>query len=151
MIEVKNVTKKYGDFIAVDNISFNIKEGEIVGLLGPNGAGKSTTMNMLTGFIEQTTGEIIIDGIDMLKKPKQAKKQIGYMPEGVPLYNDLTVKEFISYMADLKMVIAKQKKEKIQEVIRKTNLQDVENKLIKNLSRGYKQRVSLCRSFNWRA
>lgn len=82
MIEVKNVTKKYGNFVAVDNISFNIKEGEIIGLLGPNGAGKSTTMNMITGFIEQTEGEIIIDGYDMLKKPKKAKKEIGYMPEG---------------------------------------------------------------------
>ena len=85
MIEVKNVTKKYGNFTAVDNISFNIEEGEIVGLLGPNGAGKSTTMNMITGFIEPTEGEIIIDGNDILKKPKKAKKQIGYMPEGIKL------------------------------------------------------------------
>ena len=139
MIEIKNVSKKYGNFIAVDNISFNIKKGEIVGLLGPNGAGKSTTMNMITGFIEQTEGEIIIDGIDILKKPKQAKKQIGYMPEGIPLYNDLTVKEFITYMADLKMVTSKVKKEKVQKVIEQTNLKEVENKLIKNLSRGYKQ------------
>ena len=151
MIEVKNVTKKYGDFIAVDHISFNIEEGEIIGLLGPNGAGKSTTMNMITGFIEQTEGEIIIDGIDILKKTKQAKKQIGYMPEGIPLYNDLTVKEFITYMADLKMVPSKVKKEKVQKVIEQTNLKEVENKLIKNLSRGYKQRVSLCRSINRRA
>lgn len=151
MIEVKNVTKKYGDFIAVDHISFNIEEGEIIGLLGPNGAGKSTTMNMITGFIEQTEGEIIIDGIDILKKPKQAKKQIGYMPEGIPLYNDLTVKEFITYMADLKMVPSKVKKEKVQKVIEQTDLKEVENKLIKNLSRGYKQRVSLCRSINRRA
>lgn len=143
MIEVKNVTKKYGNFIAVDNISFNIKKGEIVGLLGPNGAGKSTTMNMITGFIEQTEGEIKIGEHDILKNPKQAKKQIGYMPEGVPLYNDLTVKEFINYMADLKQVIKKEKKDKIQKVIEQTNLQDVQNKLIKNLSRGYKQRVSL--------
>lgn len=143
MIEVKNVTKRYGNFTAVDNISFNIEEGEIVGLLGPNGAGKSTTMNMMTGFIEPTEGEIIIDGYDILKKPQKAKEQIGYMPEGVPLYNDLTVKEFISYMADLKMVEKKQKKEKVQKVIEQTNLQEVENKLIKNISRGYKQRVSL--------
>ena len=93
MIEVKHVTKRYGKAVAVEDISFSIKEGEIVGLLGPNGAGKSTTMNMLTGFIEPTEGEIIIDGNDILKKPKKAKKQIGYMPEGVPLYTDLTVKE----------------------------------------------------------
>ncbi len=143
MIEVKNVTKKYGSFTAVDNISFNIEEGEIVGLLGPNGAGKSTTMNMITGFIEPTEGEIIIDGNDILKKPKKAKKQIGYMPEGVPLYNDLTVKEFVNYMADLKMVPRKEKKENIQKVLEQTNLVEVQNKLIRNLSRGYKQRVSM--------
>ena len=143
MIEVKNVTKKYGKLVAVDDISFTIKEGEIVGLLGPNGAGKSTTMNMLTGFIEQTTGEIIIDGYDMLKKPKKAKKEIGYMPEGVPLYTDLTVKEFVTYMAEIKKVDRKTRKEKVEKIIEKTGLKDVEKKLIKNLSRGYKQRVSM--------
>lgn len=143
MIEVKNVTKKYGKFIAVDNISFTINEGEIIGLLGPNGAGKSTTMNMLTGFIEQTEGEIIIDGYNTLKKPKKAKNEIGYMPEGVPLYTDLTVKEFITYMAEIKNVDRKNRKEKVQEIINKTGLKDVQKKLIKNLSRGYKQRVSM--------
>jgi len=143
VIEVKNVTKKYGNFVAVDNISFNIKEGEIIGLLGPNGAGKSTTMNMITGFIEQTEGEIIIDGYDMLKKPKKAKKEIGYMPEGVPLYTDLTVKEFVSYMAQIKKVDRKIRKEQIEKTIEETGLKDVEKKLIKNLSRGYKQRVSM--------
>ena len=143
MIEVKNVAKKYGNFVAVDNISFNIKEGEIIGLLGPNGAGKSTTMNMITGFIEQTEGEIIIDGYDMLKKPKKAKKEIGYMPEGVPLYTDLTVKEFVSYMAQIKKVDRKIRKEQIEKTIEETGLKDVEKKLIKNLSRGYKQRVSM--------
>ncbi|MBO5479504.1 MAG: ABC transporter ATP-binding protein [Clostridia bacterium] len=143
MIELKNVTKKYGNFLAVDDISFNIEEGEIVGLLGPNGAGKSTTMNMITGFIEPTNGEIIIGGYDVLKNPIKAKKQIGYMPEGVPLYNDLTVKEFVRYMADLKMVSKQEKKQRIKEVLEKTNLTEVQNKLIKNLSRGYKQRVSL--------
>ena len=143
MIEVKNVTKKYGNFVAVDNISFNIKEGEIIGLLGPNGAGKSTTMNMITGFIEQTEGEIIIDGYDMLKKPKKAKTEIGYMPEGVPLYTDLTVKEFVSYMAQIKKVDRKIRKEQIEKTIEETGLKDVEKKLIKNLSRGYKQRVSM--------
>ena len=96
MIEVKNITKKYGATCALDNVSFKIEEGEIVGLLGPNGAGKSTTMNIITGFIEPTDGEIYIDGINMLKKPKKAKREIGYMPEGVPLYYDLTVKEFVT-------------------------------------------------------
>ncbi|MCI8759594.1 MAG: ABC transporter ATP-binding protein [Clostridia bacterium] len=143
MIEVKNVTKKYGKAVAVDNISFTIKEGEIIGLLGPNGAGKSTTMNMITGFIEQTTGEIIVDGYDMLKKPKKAKKQIGYMPEGVPLYTDLTVKEFVTYMAEMKQVNKKERKEKVEKIIEETGLKDVQKKLIRNLSRGYKQRVSM--------
>ena len=143
MIEVKNVTKKYGKTIAVDNISFTINDGEIVGLLGPNGAGKSTTMNMLTGFIEQTSGTITIDGYDMLKKPKKAKREIGYMPEGVPLYTELTVKEFVNYMAEIKKVNKKERKEKVEKIIERTGLKDVQRKLIKNLSRGYKQRVSM--------
>lgn len=143
MIEVKNVTKKYGNFKAVDNISFKINEGEIVGLLGPNGAGKSTTMNMITGYIEPTEGEIIINGYDISKKPRKAKSQIGYMPEGVPLYSDLTVKEFVTYMAELKGVDRKTRKEKVEKIIEQTGLKDVENKLTRNLSRGYKQRVSM--------
>ena len=143
MIEVKNVTKKYGKAIAVEDISFTINEGEIVGLLGPNGAGKSTTMNILTGYIEQTAGEVTIEGYNTLKKPKKAKKQIGYMPEGVPLYTDLTVKEFVTYMAELKQVNKKERKEKVQKVIEQTGLKEVENKLTRNLSRGYKQRVSM--------
>ena len=143
MIEVKHVTKKYGKTIAVEDISFTIKEGEIVGLLGPNGAGKSTTMNILTGFIEQTEGDVIIDGYNMLKKPMKAKREIGYMPEGVPLYTDLTVKEFVTYMAELKKVDKKTKKEQVEKVLNATGIQNVKNKLIKNLSRGYKQRVSM--------
>lgn len=143
MIKVKNVTKKYGNFIAVEDINFQIEEGEIIGLLGPNGAGKSTTMNMITGYIEPSEGEIIIGGHDILKNPNKAKAQIGYMPEGVPLYQDLTVKEFVNYMADLKKVSKTEKKEKVQEALEKTNLVEVSNKLIKNISRGYKQRVSL--------
>ena len=143
MIEVKNVTKKYGSVVAVDNISFKIENGEIMGLLGPNGAGKSTTMNMITGYVEPTEGTIIVDEYDIEKKPKKAKKQIGYMPEGVPLYNDMTVKEFITYMAQIKKIDKKTRKEKIQQIIEKTGLEEVEQKLIKNLSRGYKQRVSM--------
>ena len=143
MIEVKNVTKKYGRFVAVDNISFTINDGEVVGFLGPNGAGKSTTMNMITGYIEQTDGNIIVDGFDTIKKSKKAKKEIGYMPEGVPLYTDLTVKEFVTYMAELRKVERKAKKEKVQEVLKETGLDQMQNKLIKNLSRGQKQRVSL--------
>lgn len=143
MIEVKNVTKKYGNFTAVDNISFDVKDGEIVGLLGPNGAGKSTTMNMITGFIEMTDGEIIVNGYDISKRPSKAKKQIGYMPEGVPSYQELTAKEFVKYMAELKLVDKKIRKEQVEEVIKQTGLEEVQNKLIKNLSRGYKQRVSM--------
>lgn len=143
MIEVKNITKKYGSAVAVNNISFQIKEGEIIGLLGPNGAGKSTTMNMITGYIEPTEGEIIIEGYDISKKPKKAKEQIGYMPEGVPLYSDLTVKEFVTYMSELKKVNRKERKEKVEKIIEQTGLKNVEKKLIRNLSRGYKQRVSM--------
>jgi len=143
LIKVKNVTKKYGNFTAVDNISFEIEEGQIIGLLGPNGAGKSTTMNMITGYIEPTEGEIIVDGYDMDKNSKKAKRQIGYMPEGTPLYYDLTVKEFIQYMGELKKVPRKEIKEQIQKILKEIFLEDVQNKLIKNLSRGYKQRVSM--------
>ncbi len=143
MIEVKNVTKKYGKFTAVDNISFTVKDGEIVGFLGPNGAGKSTTMNMITGFIEPSSGTIVVNGYDIMKKTKKAKKQIGYMPENVPLYMDLTVKEFVSYMAELKLVERAKRKSEVQTAIKETGLEEVQNKLIRNLSRGYKQRVSM--------
>ena len=143
MIEVKKVTKKYGNFTAVDNITFNVKDGEVVGLLGQNGAGKSTTMNMITGFIEPTEGTIIINGYDIMKKSLKAKKQIGYMPENVPLYPELTVKEFVSYMAELKLVGRKERKQEVENVIKETGLEEVKNKLIRNLSRGYKQRVSM--------
>lgn len=143
MITVKNVTKKYGKFKAVDNISFEINDGEIIGLLGPNGAGKSTTMNILTGFIEPTEGEVIINGYNISKKPKKAKKCIGYMPEGVPLYKDMTVKEFITYMAELKGVKREQIKESVEQAIQDTWLQNVKKVLIRNLSKGYKQRVSM--------
>ena len=143
MIEVKNVTKKYGSTVAVENISFDVKDGEIVGFLGQNGAGKSTTMNMITGFIDPTDGQIIVNGNDISKKPRKAKKQIGYMPESVPLYYELTPKEFVSYMAELKLVKRNERKQEVEKVIKETGLEDVQNKLIRNLSRGYKQRVSL--------
>ena len=143
MIEVKNVSKKYGKFYAVRDISFSIKDGEIVGFLGRNGAGKSTTMNMITGFIEPTEGTIIVNGYDVDKKPKKVKKSIGYMPEGTPLYGDLTVKEFIKYMAELKLIPRKEIKAAVEKAIMETGLDKVQNKLTKNLSRGYKQRVSL--------
>ena len=143
VIEVKNVTKKYGTIVAVDNISFDVKDGEIVGFLGPNGAGKSTTMNMITGFIEPTNGQIVINGNDISRKPKKAKKDIGYMPENVPLYYELTAREFVKYMAELKMVKRDIRKQEVDRVIKEVGLEEVQNKLIRNLSRGYKQRVSL--------
>ena len=143
MIEVKNVTKKYPNIKAVDNINFTIKDGEVVGFLGPNGAGKTTTMNMITGFIEPTEGQIIINGFDIVRKSKKAKKQIGYMPEGVPLYTELTAKEFVNYIAELRGVRSKERKQEVEKAIEETGLKDVQNKLIRNLSRGYKQRVSM--------
>ena len=143
MIEVRNVTKKYGKFYAVRNINFEVKEGEIVGFLGRNGAGKSTTMNMITGFIEPTEGEILVGGYDIDLYPKKVKAQIGYMPEGTPLYYDLTVKEFVTYMAELKRIPKANRKEAVKEAIARTGLEVVQNNLTKNLSRGYKQRVSM--------
>ncbi|MBQ2835813.1 MAG: ABC transporter ATP-binding protein [Clostridia bacterium] len=143
MIQVEDITKRYGTFTAVDKINFEIEEGEVVGFLGPNGAGKSTTMNMITGFIESTSGRILVDGYDISKKPKKAKRQIGYMPEGVPLYADLTAKEFVTYMAELKGVKRKERKAMVQKALEDTGLVEVQNQLTRNLSRGYKQRVSL--------
>ena len=143
MIEVKHVTKKYGNFIAVNDINFTINNDEVVGFLGPNGAGKSTTMNMITGYIEPTSGKIIVNDYDVSKDPKKVKRQIGYMPESTPLYNDLTVREFVNYMADLKYVKRKEKKEKVDKVLQDVGLTSVQKKLIRNLSRGYKQRVSM--------
>lgn len=143
MIKLENVSKKYGEFYAVKKLNFEIKEGEIVGLLGRNGAGKSTTMNMITGFIESTEGTITIGGYDVDIHPKKVKSLIGYMPEGVPLYTDLTVKEFVAYMADLRLIKRADKKKAIEKAINDTGLDKVQNKLVRNLSRGYKQRVSM--------
>ena len=143
MIQVENITKRYGTFTAVNKVNFEIEEGEVIGFLGPNGAGKSTTMNMITGFIEPSSGRILVDGYDISKKPKKAKRQIGYMPEGVPLYAELTVKEFVTYMAELKGVKRKEKKAMVQKAIEDTGLVEVQNQLTRNLSRGYKQRVSM--------
>lgn len=143
MIQVKDITKKYGSFVAVDKLSFEINDGEIIGLLGPNGAGKSTTMNILTGFIEATEGSVLIDGENISENSKEAKKKIGYMPENIPLYLDLKVKEFIKFMAELRYVPKNNIKSEVEETMKKVGLMDVQNRLIKNLSRGYKQRVSL--------
>ena len=143
ILEVKNLTKRYGNHLAVDHLNFTVESGKIYGFLGPNGAGKSTTMNMITGFIEPTDGTIMINGNDISKKAKKAKKQIGYMPENVPLYHELTVKEFITYMAELKFVKRPERKAEVDKVIKEAGLENVKNRLIRNLSRGYKQRASL--------
>ena len=140
MIELKNVTKKYGNFTAVNDVSFKIEKGEIVGFLGQNGAGKTTTMKMITGLAEPTEGEIFIDGE---KITRNSRKKIGYMPENTPLYQDMTVKEFINYMAELKCLKKQERKGQVEKLINDLGLADVQNKLIRNISRGYKQRVSM--------
>lgn len=139
MIEVKNLVKHYGDKKAVDGITFTVNDNEVVGFLGPNGAGKSTTMNMLTGYISMTSGEIKINGIDILQNPIEAKKQIGYLPEQPPLYPEMTVTEYLGFVAELKGV--KDIKAEVQDVAAKTGLSKVMGRRIGNLSKGYKQRV----------
>ena len=143
MIEVKNLTKRYGDHLAVDNSSFTVQDGEIVGFLGPNGAGKTTTMNMLTGYLSSTEGEILIDGIDILEDPVHAKMKIGYLPEVPPLYPEMTVQEYLQFALALKRVPAKNRKEQVEKLLKQTRIKDMQNRLITNLSKGYKQRVGL--------
>lgn len=140
MIELKNVTKKYGEFKALDNISFKIGKGEIVGFLGQNGAGKTTTMKIITGLIEPTEGQVFLNGEKLGKKNKI---KIGFMPENAPLYDSLTVKEFLTFMAEIKKIKKSDKKKMVENLTNELNLKSVENKIIKNLSKGYRQRVSL--------
>lgn len=146
MIELKNVTKRYGSICAVDSVSFNIKPGEIVGFLGQNGAGKSTTMNMITGYISRTSGDIIIDGQDILKNPKEVKQKIGYLPEQPPLYLDMTVLEYLRFVCELKNVPNKQIESQVDYAVETTKLKDVHKRIIGNLSKGYKQRVGLAQT-----
>ena len=146
MIEVVNLTKKYGNHLAVDNLSFSIEEGQIYGFLGPNGAGKSTTMNIMTGYLAPSEGTVIINGHDILEDPDEARKSIGYLPEQPPLYMDMTVMEYLKFCADLKKLPKNNKKEMIDEAIRIARVDDVKNRLIKNLSKGYKQRVGLAQA-----
>lgn len=145
MVEVQNLTKRYGNITAVDNISFSVEPGEILGFLGPNGAGKSTTMNIITGYISSTSGAVTIDGFDILDNPKQAKTKIGYLPEIPPLYIDMTVRRYLEFMFDLKRVKLP-KKEHIDEVMRLVNIGDKGDRIIKNLSKGYKQRVGFAQA-----
>ena len=146
MIEVNNLVKRYGDHTAVDHLSFKIEKGKIYGFLGPNGAGKSTTMNMITGYIASTEGTVTIDGHDILDEPEQAKKCIGYLPEMPPLYFDMTVGEYMSFVADLKKIPKNQKKSMVEEVMEMVKITDMKNRLIKNLSKGYRQRVGLAQA-----
>ena len=146
MIEVKNLVKRYGDHTAVDHLSFQIEKGKIYGFLGPNGAGKSTTMNIITGYIASMEGTVSIDGHDILEEPEQAKKCIGYLPEQPPLYFDMTVLEYLKFAADLKKIPKDKKNEMIQEVMDTVKITDMKNRLIKNLSKGYRQRVGLAQA-----
>lgn len=145
MIEVRNLTKHYGDKKAVNDISFTVEDGEILGFLGPNGAGKSTTMNMLTGYISSTSGQVKINGVDILEDPISAKKYIGYLPEIPPLYLDMTVKAYLNFVFDLKKCKLPRRSH-MKDVMTLCKIKDVEDRIIKNLSKGYKQRVGLAQA-----
>ena len=145
MVEVKNLTKCYGDIKAVDDISFTVDTGEVLGFLGPNGAGKSTTMNIITGYISSTSGTVTVDGSEILENPKETKKKIGYLPEIPPLYPDMTVRKYLEFMFDLKKVKLP-KKEHIDEVMRLVQISNKESRIIKNLSKGYRQRVGFAQA-----
>ena len=145
MIEVKNLTKSYGDKKAINGISFTVEDGEILGFLGPNGAGKSTTMNILTGYISSTSGSAIINGVDIFEEPLKAKKNIGYLPEIPPLYIDMTVKDYLNFVYDLKKCKLPRKAH-LKDVCELVQITDVYESIIKNLSKGYKQRVGLAQA-----
>ena len=146
MIEVKNLVKDYGGHLAVDHLNFTIQDGKIYGFLGPNGAGKSTTMNIITGYIGATEGDVFINGHNILEDPEEAKKCIGYLPELPPLYVDMTVKEQLEFAADLKKIPKKNREEEILKVLNLAKLNEVSHRLIRNLSKGYRQRVGLAQA-----
>ena len=146
MIEVKNLVKKYGDHTAVDHLSFTVEKGQIYGFLGPNGAGKSTTMNIMTGYLGATDGEVLINGHDILKEPEAAKKSIGYLPELPPLYMEMTVMEYLKFSTELKKIKKEDREAEIEKALKLVKLADVQDRLIKNLSKGYKQRVGLAQA-----
>ena len=145
MIEVRNLTKQYGQRRAIDNINFSIAAGEIVGFLGPNGAGKTTTMNIMTGFIAATSGDVTINGADIIAEPEKAKSNIGYLPDTPPVYGDMRVSEFLNFVADIKKVRTG-RKEMLKYVLSQVHMDDMSQRLIKNLSRGYRQRVGLAQA-----
>lgn len=146
MIKVTNLTKKYGDHVAVDHLSFQVEKGQIYGFLGPNGAGKSTTMNIITGYLAATEGTVTIDGKDVQKDPEAAKKCVGYLPELPPLYVDMTVEEYLKFVAELKKVSKTEQKKQVEEVMEMTRITDMRGRLIKNLSKGYRQRAGLAQA-----
>jgi len=146
LIQIENVTKRYGDQVALDGISFTVHKGEILAFLGPNGAGKSTAMNILTGYISSTEGNVRIDGIDMLKNPEEAKKKIGYLPEIPPLYLDMTVEEYLKFVHRIKKVKSKSIEASMIKIMSLVKILDIRKRLIKNLSKGYKQRVGLAQA-----
>ena len=146
MIEISHLTKKYGKHAAVDDLSFTIESGKIYGFLGPNGAGKSTTMNMITGYLGATSGTIKIDGEDIFENPEKARMKIGYLPELPPLYQEMLVEEYLYFAAELKKIPKKERKQAVEEVMEQTGVDEVSGRLIKNLSKGYKQRVGLAQA-----
>lgn len=146
MIEIKDLVKYYGDKKAVDGISFTVNDDEVLGFLGPNGAGKSTTMNIITGFLSSTSGSVEVDGYDILEEPIKAKANIGYLPELPPLYLDMTVKEYLDFIADLKGVSRKDRREHIEKIVNLVRIDNVYDRIIGNLSKGYKQRVGIAQA-----
>ena len=146
MIEIKNLTKFYGNNAAVKNISFTVKDHEILGFLGPNGAGKSTTMNIITGYLPSTSGTVLISGMDITENPSAVKKKIGYLPEIPPVYLDMKVKEYLKFAAGIKGVKGSERKAQIEDDMEKLKIKDMENRLIRNLSKGYKQRVGFAQA-----
>lgn len=146
MIEVTNLTKRYGSHVAVNHLSFRVEKGQIYGFLGPNGAGKSTTMNILTGYLAPTEGTVTIGGMDIQKEPEEAKKKIGYLPEIPPLYTEMTVEEYLKFAAELKKLPRAERKEQVEQVMEMTQITDMRGRLIRNLSKGYRQRVGLAQA-----
>ena len=146
MIEINNLVKKYGDHVAVDDLSLTVEPGKIYGFLGPNGAGKSTTMNIITGYLGATSGEVKINGHDIFKEPEEAKKSIGYLPEIPPLYVDMTVREYLDFVAELKKLEKSLRKRYVEEAMKTTGITDVANRMIRNLSKGYRQRVGFAQA-----
>ncbi|NLB43795.1 MAG: ATP-binding cassette domain-containing protein, partial [Clostridiaceae bacterium] len=146
MIEIRNLVKYYGDILAVNDITFTVNKGEILGFLGPNGAGKSTTMNILTGFLSATSGTVTVNGYDILDNPQKAKTCIGYLPENPPLYLDMTVIEYLRFVSELKGVPPAQRIKQLAEIMKLVRITDVSGRLIKNLSKGYRQRVGIAQA-----